>query len=130
MSKDSKKVNIPDKTDPNRTPSGMFKPGNKIGKTGGRPKGRKSFPDLLRRIGDEEIETAEGLTTKMEILCHKLYEMAVKGDKRAIQLIAEYTAGKPAQTVFMNKADWPLWDGEQDPQEYLNEWLTAGQRQD
>jgi len=87
------------KKDSIRTKKGTFKPGNPGGP--GRPKKELSIPRILREIGKEEIQLNEtGETTeRLEYLCRKVWDMALSGNRWAIDYISNRTEGTPVQTV-------------------------------
>ncbi len=71
-----------------------FKPGNEIGKRGGRPKGRKNNATLIREILEHKIEIKlPGGASKRVSLLHaatwKLAMKALSGDPRAYAEIAQ-----------------------------------------
>ena len=71
----------------------------KSGNPSGRPKKKQCIPDILRKIGAEEIETKGGRMTKIEALMHMVYKRAVEGDQWAVNFIADRTEGKPVIKV-------------------------------
>lgn len=52
---------------------------------------------MLRRIGNEL--SADGKTTKLEVIMRKAVELAMNGTSWAIEFIADRTEGKAAQTI-------------------------------
>ena len=71
-----------------------FKPGNEIGKKGGRPKGRKNKATLLREILEFKIEMnlpggASKRVTELEAATWKMATKAVGGDARAFAEIKQ-----------------------------------------
>tara|TARA_R100001082_G_C4281502_1_gene124085 strand:- start:168 stop:527 length:360 start_codon:yes stop_codon:yes gene_type:complete len=86
---------------------------NNINKKG-RPKGTTSIPDLLRKIGEEEVprELKEALKTKynhidlkdlnmQEAVLRATYMFAISGKPWAVQFIADRTEGKPIMTMSL-----------------------------
>jgi hypothetical protein len=82
----------------------------------GRPRGRRRraqrFAELLREIGNEQVEDVDGppegtfdfgeakevrVMTRREQVARVLWTEALKGNLRAAQLIAAYTDGRPVQ---------------------------------
>ena len=63
----------------------------------GRGIGSVSIPDMLRRIGKEK----EGELDNFEIALRKVYELAKSGTRWAVEFIANYTTGRPVQTIIM-----------------------------
>ena len=96
----------------NITGKGGFKENpNNINKNG-RPKGTSSIPDLLRRIGEEDVpnELKELLKKQFdpddvdkmnmqEAVLRTTFMYAVSGKPWAVQFIADRTEGKPAMTM-------------------------------
>tara|TARA_R100001463_G_scaffold23901_1_gene57092 strand:- start:5340 stop:5639 length:300 start_codon:yes stop_codon:yes gene_type:complete len=87
---------MPDKTGTNRKSNGQFKSGVS-GNPNGRPKGKQSIPDILKRIGDEE-GTVDGID-KLEVVMRKVFQYAVEGKPWAVQFIADRTEGKAKEYV-------------------------------
>lgn len=63
----------------------------------GRPKGEKSFAQMLR-IAINEAGRMPG-TTKLRDVADKLVESAIDGDMQAIKEIADRLDGKPMQAI-------------------------------
>ena len=86
-----------DKTTPSngKLPGGVtgkgFKPGQS-GNPSGRPKGTRSIPDILKKIGDEE-GTLDG-KSKLDVIMYKVFQYALEGKPWAVQFIADRTEGK------------------------------------
>ena len=89
---------MPDVTGDNRSKSGQFKAGVS-GNPKGRPKNRHSIPDLLRRIGEEEIDANGQKMSKIEAVCRLAFKRASEGHNWAMQFIADRTEGKPVQNM-------------------------------
>ena len=71
--------------------AGQFKPGES-----GNPDGRPSFKAALRR----ELEANGGLVRpKIERLAKKAIKMALDGDMRAMEFVADRLDGKPVQAI-------------------------------
>ena len=68
-----------------------FKPGQS-GNPNGRPKGMRSIPDILKKIGDEE-GTLDG-KSKLDVIMYKVIQFALEGKPWAVQFIADRTEGK------------------------------------
>ena len=68
-----------------------FKPGQS-GNPNGRPKGMRSIPDILKKIGDEE-GTLDG-KSKLDVIMYKVFQYALEGKPWAVQFIADRTEGK------------------------------------
>lgn len=78
-----------------------FKKGQS-GNPKGRPPRAKLIPDMLRAIGEEEVEASDGSgekKTKLQIVLDKIYQKASKGDLACAQFIADRTEGKALQTI-------------------------------
>ena len=75
-----------------------FQKGNKIGKStrwkkgqSGNPNGRRNaYTDLIREFSFQKVNDKE----RREIILHKLFQLAERGDLRAIQFIVERMEGK------------------------------------
>jgi hypothetical protein len=75
-----------------------FKKGDPNINRNGRPFKGASFPDVLSRILDEEIESKDGMDKK-EALCRKLVKMAFDGESWAFNALMDRVDGKPTQKV-------------------------------
>ena len=53
-----------------------FKPGQS-GNPNGRPKGMRSIPDILKKIGDKE-GTLDG-KSKLDVIMYKVFQFALEG---------------------------------------------------
>ena len=73
-----------------------FKKGQS-GNPNGRPPKDRCLRDILTAIGVETPDGAE--TTRIELLCRKVYEQADNGQRWAVEFIAERTEGKAASSV-------------------------------
>jgi len=85
---------MPDKT--GHKQDTRFKPGVS-GNPNGRPKGKRSIPDILRKIGDEE-GTADG-KSKLDVIMNKVFQYALEGKPWAVQFIADRTEGKALDRI-------------------------------
>ena len=106
---------MPDKTGDNRLNNGQFAKGQS-GNPNGRPKGSLSIPDMLRRIGEEDVpkelkervkklfNSAElGEITMMEAIMRTTMMYAIQGKSWAVQFIADRMEGKPRQTIELEQ---------------------------
>lgn len=82
------------------------------GNPDGRPKDKQSIPDLLKRIGEEDVsnklhdevqklfgEVEVGQLTMMEAVMRMAMMYAIQGKPWAVQFIADRLEGKPRQTI-------------------------------
>lgn len=90
-----------DKSD--RNSKGQFISGNSASKGHGRPKGSRSIPDILRRIGDEIGD--ESHIDNLESVLRHVYKEALQGKSWAVEFIANRTEGKPHQSLSLHEAD-------------------------
>jgi len=80
----------------NKRENGQFAKGNKLGnrwKKGesGNPNGRRNaYTDLIREFSFQDVNGRE----RREIILSKLFQIAERGDLRAIQFIVERLEGK------------------------------------
>lgn len=74
-------------------PSTKFKKGQS-GNPKGRPKKNLHIPDILAKIGSEEISSGNFTGTKLDMIMNKVYQEAFAGKSWAVQFIAERTEGK------------------------------------
>lgn len=74
-----------------------FQPGQS-GNPGGRPKG--SVTSLWRHL-NAEVDAEEDGRTRAEVLYHRAYGEAKRGNIHAIALILDRTEGKPRQPVSL-----------------------------
>ena len=85
-----------DKQTVNKRPNGQFAKGNKLGKRfkkgqSGNPNGRRNaYTDLIKEMSFTESNGKE----RREIILNKLFQLAERGDLRAIQFIVERMEGK------------------------------------
>ena len=80
-----------------------WKPGQS-GNPKGRPKKEICIPDILNRIGDEEVTDKKGNTIcKREAVLRSVYSRAVKGENWAVQFIADRTEGKAVERMITQK---------------------------
>tara|TARA_R110002012_G_scaffold212320_1_gene383396 strand:- start:1786 stop:2124 length:339 start_codon:yes stop_codon:yes gene_type:complete len=89
-----------DKQTPNKRPNhkenGQFAEGNKVGnrwKKGesGNPNGRRNaYTDLIKEFSFSKVNEKE----RREVVVSKLFQLAERGDLRAIQFIVERLEGK------------------------------------
>ena len=90
-----------DKSD--RDSKGKFVAGNQVSKGHGRPKGSRSIPDLLHKIGSE-INDQDQIDNLEAVLRH-VYVNALQGKSWAVEFIANRTEGKPHQSGSLHDAD-------------------------
>lgn len=106
---------MPDKTGNNRLNNGQFAKGHS-GNPKGRPKGSMSIPDMLKRIGEEDIpadlrervekifnEAELGQITMLEAVMRTTMMYAIQGKSWAVQFIADRLEGKPRQTIELEQ---------------------------
>ncbi len=85
-----------DKQTENKQSNGQFAKGNKLGnrwKKGesGNPKGRRNaYTDLIKDFSFTKVNEKE----RREVVVSKLFQLAERGDLRAIQFIVERLEGK------------------------------------
>ena len=96
---------VPEETGNNRASNGQFKPGVS-GNTNGRPKGARSIPDILRKIGDEE-GTLDG-KSKLDVIMYKVFQFALEGKPWAVQFIADRTEGKAKEIREVTNKNEPI----------------------
>lgn len=85
-----------------------WKPGQS-GNPNGKAPNVKTIPDILRKIGEEEIDTKEGTITKQEAVLRAVYIHAIKGKPWAVEFIADRTEGKAVQrTEITSRGGDPL----------------------
>jgi len=75
----------------------QFKKGQS-GNPNGRPKGTRSIPDMLMKIGGED-GTKNGQYTKLEVVLRRVFEYALEGKSWAVEFIADRTEGKVRQEL-------------------------------
>ena len=75
----------------------QFKKGQS-GNPNGRPKGTRSIPDMLLKIGAEEV-TKDGQFNKQEVVLRRVFEYALEGKSWAVEFIADRTEGKVRQEL-------------------------------
>ena len=85
----------------NRNVKGQFVPGNTASRGKGRPKGTRSIPDILNRIGDEELGQDSAIS-KLEAIMRMVYKKAFKGENWAVQFIADRTEGRALERIETN----------------------------
>ncbi|HBY67236.1 MAG TPA: hypothetical protein DEG69_05400 [Flavobacteriaceae bacterium] len=92
----------------NRASNGQFKKGNQVGNRwakgeSGNPKGRRNaYTDLIK---DMSFTKANG-KERREVILSKLFQLAERGDLRAIQFIIERLEGKAVERqVRTNKSE-------------------------
>ena len=68
------------------------------GNPNGRPKGTRSIPDMLLKIGGEE-GTKDGQYSKLEVVLRRVFEYALEGKAWAVEFIADRTEGKVRQEL-------------------------------
>ena len=96
---------MPEETGDNRSSNGQFKPGVS-GNPNGRPKGARSIPDILRKIGDEE-GTLDG-KSKLDVIMYKVFQFALEGKPWAVQFIADRTEGKAKEIREVTNKNEPI----------------------
>ncbi len=82
-----------------------FKPGQS-GNPNGRPKGMRSIPDILKKIGDEE-GTLDG-KSKLDVIMYKVFQFALEGKPWAVQFIADRTEGKAKEFREVTNKSEPI----------------------
>ena len=98
-------------TGDNRHENGQFKKGMS-GNPSGRPKGSMSIPDMLKRIGEEEVpnelqdrvqrlfgEAEIGKISMLEAVMRTTMMYAIQGKSWAVQFLADRLEGRPRQTI-------------------------------
>ena len=92
----------------NRASNGQFKKGNQVGKRwekgeSGNPKGRRNaYTDLIKDMSFTKSNGKE----RREVILSKLFQLAERGDLRAIQFIIERLEGKAIERqVRTNKSE-------------------------
>jgi hypothetical protein len=86
----------------NITGKGGFKENPQNINREGKPKGTKSIPDMLRRIGDEEWidkDTGKVIGEKLDVVMQRVYIEAVNGASWATNFIADRTEGKALDRI-------------------------------
>ena len=98
----------------NRDDKGRFVEGNNASEGHGRPKGSFSIPDILRRVGEEEVpeklhaeveKLFSGIEGEikdmkmMEGLMRLVFMYAVQGKSWAVQFIADRLEGRPKEFI-------------------------------
>ena len=96
---------MPEETGNNRASNGQFKPGVS-GNPNVRPKGARSIPDILRKIGDEE-GTLDG-KSKLDVIMYKVFQFALEGKPWAVQFIADRTEGKAKEIREVTNKNEPI----------------------
>ena len=89
-----------------------FQMGNKIGKStrwkkgqSGNPNGRRNaYTDLIREFSFQKINDKE----RREIILQKLFQLAERGDLRAIQFIVERMEGKALERQERTTKNEPI----------------------
>ena len=77
--------------------------------TVGRKKGTRNIPDILRKIGEQQKQTSElGKAEKLDVLLNTVYNLALQGEKWAVEFIADRTEGKAITTNVNIAADTKL----------------------
>lgn len=100
---------MPDKQEiTRRKKNGQWDKGQS-GNVSGRPKKNLCITDLLKEIGQEEIDTAKGKEFLMRLVVKKVYELAINGNMRAIEFITERLEGKVP--IVEIKSDDDLCEG-------------------
>ena len=96
---------MPEETGNNRASNCQFKRGVS-GNPNGRPKGARSIPDILRKIGDEE-GTLDG-KSKLDVIMYKVFQFALEGKPWAVQFIADRTEGKAKEIREVTNKNEPI----------------------
>ena len=80
----------------NKTGKGGFKDNPQNINMEGKPKGVRSIPDILRKVGQEQWYGKDGKSygEKIEVILRKVYSEALDGKSWAVQFIADRTEGK------------------------------------
>jgi len=86
--------------------STTWKPGQS-GNPRGRPPGRNAIATALKAEleKDEAVGEAGEPLTKAEVIAHRVVDLALDGNLKAAQFIADRTEGKPRQTITTNTQD-------------------------
>ena len=94
----------------NKRKDGKFAKGNKLGnrwKKGesGNPNGRRNaYTDLIREFSFQDVNRRE----RREIILSKLFQLAERGDLRAIQFIVERLEGKALERQERTTKNEPI----------------------
>ena len=94
----------------NKRKDGKFAKGNKLGnrwKKGesGNPNGRRNaYTDLIREFSFQDVHGRE----RREIILSKLFQLAERGDLRAIQFIVERLEGKALERQERTTKNEPI----------------------
>ena len=94
----------------NKRKDGKFAKGNKLGnrwKKGesGNPNGRRNaYTDLIREFSFQDVNGRE----RREIILSKLFQLAERGDLRAIQFIVERLEGKALERQERTTKNEPI----------------------
>tara|TARA_R100001530_G_C4203239_1_gene125358 strand:- start:204 stop:527 length:324 start_codon:yes stop_codon:yes gene_type:complete len=94
----------------NKRPDGKFAKGNKLGnrwKKGesGNPNGRRNaYTDLIKDYSFTKVNEKE----RREVVVSKLFQLAERGDLRAIQFIVERLEGKSKETREVTHKSEPI----------------------
>lgn len=86
------------------------------GNPNGRPRGTQSIPDMLKRIGEEDVPDALnekvqelfgkadiGEITMLEAVMRTTMMYAIQGKSWAVQFLADRLEGKPRQTIELEQ---------------------------
>ena len=79
----------------------QFKPGES-GNPNGRPRTENSWRYLLEQVGQEEHKAENEKLTKKQLIAKVLYQNALKGNLKAIEMIMNRMEGQPKQSVENN----------------------------
>lgn len=96
-----------------RLPNGQFPPG-KSGNPKGKPKGSLAFKTALEKwayknAGKLKLEDGtEEVVTAIELITHKLMDMAMKGDIQAIKEVSDRMDGKAKQSIDHTTTGLPI----------------------
>ena len=103
---------VNDNNNEDKPNGGRFIPGDPRCYRGGRGRGKKGIPALLKKLCDKKDEKTG--KTQMEIICQQLIDMAKIGNGWAIQLLYERMEGRPRQVIEVVSEDEELGSMEDD----------------
>ena len=85
----------------------QFKPGQS-GNPGGQPRKTFSWAGIMREYTDKTSGEILGTSDKRnagEAIVQRLIADAIRGDRRAAEIVLDRMEGKPRQSVLVNKRD-------------------------